>query len=123
MAQRLVRRLCTACRTPYRPQPEELTELGLAPQAAEVRAASFYRPVGCDDCQHTGYSGRTGIYEMLQVDDDIRALVMQRKDAGAIKRAAVAAGMLTLRHDGALKTMTGETSVEEVLRVTQEDAE
>ena len=123
MAQRLVRRLCKECRAPHEPLPEELRELGLDPEAPEVRAAQFYRPVGCPQCRDSGYRGRTGIYELMMVGDDIRALVMQRADAGQIRRKAMLQGMRTLRMDGALKTISGATSVEEVLRVTQEETE
>jgi len=123
MAQRLVRQLCTECRASYQPVAEELEELGLSPDAPEVRSAVFYRPKGCPACRDSGYSGRTGIYEMLRVDDDVRAQVLQRADAGSIRRTAMGHGMRTLRMDGALKALDGTTSIEEVLRVTQEDAE
>ena len=96
--------------------------MGLDPTSPALKRAKFRRAVGCDACRQTGYRGRIGIYELLIVDDDVRALVMQRADAGAIKRAAVKGGMRSLRLDGALKCLEGETSVEEVLRVTQEDA-
>jgi len=123
MAQRLVRELCPECRLPYQPMAAELEECGLAPGSELLRDATFFRPNGCPNCRDSGYRGRTGIYELLQVDDDIRALVMDRADAGNIRRAAMASGMRTLRMDGALKALAGETSIEEVLRVTQEDSE
>jgi general secretion pathway protein E len=123
MAQRLVRMLCKACKQPYTPLAEELREIGLDPGSSEVRNATFFRPVGCPACLEAGYIGRSGIYEMLQVDDEVRALVMQRMDAGTIKRKAVANGMRTLRMDGAFKALEGRTSIEEILRVTQEDVD
>ncbi len=122
LAQRLVRTLCEVCHVPYEPLVEELEELGLEPTSPALKTAKFRKAVGCDACRQTGYRGRIGIYELLIVDDDVRALVMQRSDAGSIKRAAVKGGMRSLRLDGALKCLEGATSVEEVLRVTQEDA-
>jgi general secretion pathway protein E len=120
MAQRLVRRVCNACREPYQPSREELEELGITPQ--RIQGETIYRPgAGCPQCKRTGYRGRTGIHELLVVDDEIRALVMKQADAAAIRRAATARGMNTLREDGADKVVAGMTTVEEVLRVTQED--
>ncbi len=121
LAQRLVRTLCPVCKVPYEPLPEELVELGLEPDAPGLSGAQFMQPAGCDNCRQSGYRGRIGIYELLMVDDEVRSLVMQRADAGSIKRAAVKGGMRSLRLDGALKAIEGSTSVGEVLRVTQED--
>ncbi|WP_461395753.1 GspE/PulE family protein, partial [Deferrisoma sp.] len=118
LAQRLVRVLCPSCREPYEPPPEALEELGIDP--ARFRGP-LYRPVGCPECRHTGYRGRTGIYELLRVNDAVRELVMQRANSVAIKEAARRAGMITLREDGARKVAAGVTSAEEVLRVTQEE--
>ncbi|GIX49504.1 MAG: type II secretion system protein GspE [Candidatus Tectimicrobiota bacterium] len=118
MAQRLVRLLCRSCREPFRPDPELLQELGLSPQACHQ--VQFYRGRGCEACRGTGYRGRTGIYELLVIDDPIRALIMQNANAAMIKNAAVASGMRTLLHDGASKVLAGLTTPEEVLRVTQE---
>jgi general secretion pathway protein E len=120
MAQRLVRRVCAACRVAYEPTREELEELGIAPQRLIGR--TIYRPgPGCPQCKNTGYRGRTGIHELLVVDDEIRTLVMKNADAASIRRAATARGMSTLRDDGADKVLEGTTTIEEVLRVTQED--
>jgi len=120
MAQRLVRRVCPNCREPYRPALEELHQLNLSSDQLEGRTA--YRPgPGCAECKQTGYRGRTGIHELLVVDDDIRGLVMKNADASAIRRAATAKGMNTLREDGADKLLAGVTTVEEVLRVTQDE--
>lgn len=121
LAQRLVRTLCKVCKVPYQPLPEELIELGLDPDSPALSTAQFMNPAGCDNCRQSGYRGRIGIYELLMVDDEVRSLVMQRSDAGAIKRSAVRSGMRSLRLDGALKCIEGSTSVGEVLRVTQED--
>jgi len=122
LAQRLVRVLCKDCRTPYLPTPEELKEIGLTPD--EVREASggmLYKPAGCEQCNQTGYHGRSGIYEMMLMDDEVRALTLKNVDSGTIKRTAVNKGMLTLMDDGARKVVRGITSVAEVLSVTQED--
>mgnify|MGYP002623417136 FL=1 len=120
MAQRLVRRVCPACREPYQPTREEIEELGVPPH--EIMGHTIYRVgPGCDDCKRTGYKGRSGIHELLVVDDEIRNLVMKSADAAAIRRAATAQGMNTLRGDGADKVIQGLTTIEEILRVTQED--
>ncbi|PNU19839.1 type II secretion system protein GspE [Geothermobacter hydrogeniphilus] len=119
LAQRLVRRLCPHCRQAYTPTPEVLAEIGsgisLPPKV------KFYQGRGCDECLQIGYRGRTGIYELLVMDDRIRDLLMQGKDATSIRHAAQQAGMLSLRHSGLNKVLAGETSLEEVLRVTQDE--
>src|SRR5205807_6975635 len=118
MAQRLVRVLCKDCRAPYFPAVEELKEIGLT--AEEVREASggmIYKPQGCEQCNKTGYRGRTGIYEMMLVDDDLRQLVLKNVDSGTIKKQAVSKGMRTLMDDGAQKVLRGITSIAEVLSV------
>jgi general secretion pathway protein E len=81
----------------------------------------LYRGAGCDKCLDTGYLGRTGIYELLIVTDPIKATVLKNPDSGSIKKAALAEGMRTLRSDGAQKVLKGITTLEEVLRVTQEE--
>jgi len=122
MAQRLVRRVCRECREAYRYTAEELKEVALTPEAVE-RAGNptLYRAKGCDACARTGYRGRTGIYEMLMVDDDIRQLALMNVDSNTIKKAGVSKGMRTLLDDGARKILLGETTVAEVLSITQED--
>ena len=120
MAQRLVRLLCPACRTPITPNAATLRELGLTPEECQKQDGQFYGASGCDACRGTGYRGRTGIYELLVMDDSIRTLVMQQANANTIKAAAVQRGMRTLLQDGARKILQGRTTPEEVLRVTQE---
>jgi general secretion pathway protein E len=120
MAQRLVRRVCDVCRRTLHPDAATLAEIGLAAGAAAGHAI-YGGGAGCDACKKTGYRGRTGIHELMVVDDDVRALIMKNADAAAIRRAATAAGMPTLRQDGAAKVLAGETTIEEVLRVTQDD--
>ncbi len=120
MAQRLLRRVCDHCRRVMRPTAEMLAEIGLTSE--QVAGRTLYASgAGCDACKQTGYRGRTGIHELLVVDDEVRALIMKNADASAIRRAAADAGMVTLREDGAAKVLAGETTLEEVLRVTQED--
>jgi general secretion pathway protein E len=119
LAQRLVRVLCTHCREPYELTAAERTEL-------EIRTggegATVYRAKGCEACFHTGYLGRSAIYELLLLDDDIRQLIMKSSDSSTIKALAVEKGMQTLRQDGATKVLKGITSVEEVVRVTQRES-
>ena len=119
LAQRLVRRICPDCRESYQPSTEMLREMGLT-QAVPADAL-FYRGKGCPRCMDIGYRGRTGIYELLTMDEEIRDLLLRNKDAAGIKAAAVARGMLTLRDAGLAKALRGETTIEEVLRVTQEE--
>jgi general secretion pathway protein E len=122
MAQRLVRRLCPHCKQAYEISDEEIRQLGLDPTQISQRAAFRRPPDPCDACQHTGYQGRTGIHELLVVDDELRGLILQRVDSGTIKNSALKKGFQTLRLDGGLKVLLGETSVEEVLMVTHEDS-
>jgi general secretion pathway protein E len=118
LAQRLVRRICAACRAPDRPDPASLLALGVT-DAAGVDLA---RGKGCDDCRGTGYRGRTGIYELFRLTEEARSLIVQKAPAGALRRHAVAQGMTSLREDAWTKVGAGLTTVEEILRVTQEDA-
>ncbi|GIW43008.1 MAG: type II secretion system protein GspE [Candidatus Binatia bacterium] len=120
MAQRLVRRVCPECRVAYRPTREEIEEVGITPQQLGGREIYKQGP-GCANCKGKGYRGRTGIHELLVVDDEIRGLVMKSADAASIRRAATAHGMSTLRQDGAEKILAGITTIEEVLRVTQDE--
>jgi general secretion pathway protein E len=120
MAQRLVRRVCTVCREAYMPTREELEELSISPTLMMGKQV-YKQGAGCNECKRTGYRGRTGIHELLVIDDEIRTLVMKSADAATIRRAATARGMTTLREDGAEKVLAGQTTIEEILRVTQED--
>ncbi len=117
LAQRLVRVLCPDCKTPYEATDEELAELGIRAPGRPVR---LYRPEGCAGCNYAGYRGRLGIFELMQIDDDVRSLVSQNIDSKTIKSAAIRAGMHPLRSDGARKVLAGKTSVAEVLRATEE---
>ena len=119
LAQRLVRRICTHCREAYRPSAELLAEMGLG--QAVPADAEFYRGRGCPQCMDIGYRGRSGIYELLPVDEQVRDLLLQNKDAASIKASATRKGMKTLRDAGLEMALRGETTIEEVLRVTQEE--
>lgn len=119
LAQRLVRVICTRCREQYDPLPEELEEMGIG--IKDLPEGGLWRGAGCAHCLETGYLGRTGIYELLIVTDSIKATVLRNPDSGSIKKAALAEGMRTLRQDGAGKVLKGITTIEEVLRVTQEE--
>lgn len=121
MAQRLVRKLCTHCRDAYLISDEELKELNVDPSTISSRKVYRAHPGGCDRCSHTGYSGRSGIHELLTVNDEIRSLILQRGDSNMIKSQAMKQGFETLRMDGARKIFEGVTSVEEVIMATHED--
>ena len=119
LAQRLVRKLCPACKEAYFPPAASLEELGLDPK--EYANHPFYKAVGCPECGYSGYKGRSGIFELLLIDEELRRAVVARQDASDIRKIAAANGMLNLREDGALKAIKGITSPEEVLLRTQED--
>jgi len=119
IAQRLVRKVCPDCRKPAEPSPHELRELGLGEVANN--GGNFFIGAGCEKCFQTGYRGRTGIYEMMLVDEEVQDMIYKRESAGKIKKLALEAGLKTLRMDGARKVLTGTTTISEVLRVTQAD--
>ncbi len=124
IAQRLVRKVCPNCREVTEPTHHELRELGLGdvkkPGSAEDDVR-FFVGAGCEKCFQTGYRGRTGIYEMLLINEEIQDMIYKRETAGAMKKVALDAGMQTLRMDGARKVLAGVTTISEVLRVTQAD--
>ncbi len=119
IAQRLVRKVCPDCKKTIKPSAHELRELGLGENADDI--GIFYIGAGCEKCFQTGYRGRTGIYELMLVNEEIQNLIYKRETAGTIKRIALDAGLQTLRMDGARKAIAGITTVSEVLRVTQAD--
>ncbi|HDP34064.1 MAG TPA: type II secretion system protein GspE [Candidatus Hydrogenedentes bacterium] len=118
-AQRLVRRICSNCRENYLPEPESLREVGISPD--DPRVSSIYRGLGCDKCSQRGYYGRSGIFELMVMSPHIQELVLQGADSNVVKREARREGMRTLREDGAEKMLRGETTVEEILRVTRDE--
>jgi general secretion pathway protein E len=134
LAQRLVRRPCRECARPVRPTDLVVRQLGLEPEIFFAGGYQFpgvkgqqalppgtvLQAVGCPACLEVGYRGRTGVYEMLMIDDTIRRLTLEKADAGTIRSAAVQGGMVTLRFDGARKVVQGMTTPEEVMMVTAE---
>ncbi|MEW6486865.1 MAG: ATPase, T2SS/T4P/T4SS family [Thermodesulfobacteriota bacterium] len=116
LAQRLVRRVCPQCKAGYQPKDAELGEAGLQELAGQV---TLYRGKGCGYCGGNGYKGRTGIHEVLRVDEEIRELITDRASTTQIRRAAAAKGFRDLRFDGLRKVLAGITSLEEVIRATK----
>ena len=119
VAQRLIRRLCKKCAQPHSLPEAALLEMGF--KKDEVKGLHFMRPKGCDACNKTGYKGRTALFEVMRIDEDIRDLILSRAQSREIKRKAIEKGMLTLRRSGLTKIKLGVTSVEEVLRETVRD--
>jgi type IV pilus assembly protein PilB len=116
LGQRLVRRICTGCRTPYEPSEAILRQIGLS--VHDLGDKNFYYGTGCDQCNHTGYKGRKGIYELLDITEPIRELIAQRAPSVVIRQKAIELGMTTLRSDGLRSIFEGETTIEEVLKYT-----
>ncbi|MCJ7810296.1 MAG: Flp pilus assembly complex ATPase component TadA, partial [Desulfobulbaceae bacterium] len=116
IAQRLVRVICEDCREAYVPDPVTLQNIGISPEI--LQGKKIYRGRGCPSCLNTGFRGRTGIFELMVLDENIKNLILKTPDANAIKRQAINQGMSTLRQDGARKLLEGVTTVEEVFRVT-----
>jgi type IV pilus assembly protein PilB len=118
VAQRLVRRLCVSCRRQYTPEAETLRSLNMS--EADAANFVFYRAVGCEECNHTGYRGRMGVYEVMRVNDKVRRLIAQKAGEDMVRDAAIAAGMITLGEDALAKVKSGATSAEELFRVVTE---
>jgi len=118
LAQRLVRRICAACRVQDTPSAADLDALGVMAPAG----TRLFRGKGCEECRGTGYRGRMGIYELFPITEDARSLMLRRAPARDIRQHAISAGMITLRMDGWRRACEGLTTVDEILRVTQEDA-
>jgi general secretion pathway protein E len=118
MAQRLLRRLCPHCKEAYTPDADDLPRDFPWETFTEGK---LYRPKGCRECRGVGYAGRMGVYELLITTDEIRELAHDRRSSWEVKQAALKSGMRTLRDDGWVKAIRGETSAEEVLRITKSD--
>jgi type IV pilus assembly protein PilB len=116
LGQRLVRTICEHCKTPYKPDEELLTQLGLSP--ADVEGRDFHYGAGCSRCNETGYHGRKGIFEYLSITTAIRELINERKPTLIIRDSAIQHGMRTLRQDGIRNVLDGYTTVDEVLKYT-----
>jgi len=119
LAQRLVRKVCVACRKQIKLSEETMRELQMDPK--DATKATFFEGQGCVECNSTGYRGRAGVYEVMPMTSKLRELVLERSSAGEIKKLAIQEGMLTLRRDALEKLKRGVTSTEEVLKETAAD--
>ncbi len=117
ISQRLVRKICPHCKAAYKPSEEELKELGLDPK----RDYTFYRGEGCEHCLGTGYKGRTGIFEVLELDEELKKLITKTQDANEIRKAARKKGFKTMLEDGIGKILKGITTSSEVLAVVDRE--
>jgi type IV pilus assembly protein PilB len=116
LAQRLLRTVCKECRAPYQPNPIVLNQLGLSP--SDIGGKHFFTGAGCQTCGGSGYKGRKGIYELLDITDPLRELITQKAPTLVIRQKAIELGMTTLREDGLRNIYDGETTIEEVLKYT-----
>ena len=121
MAQRLVRKLCKKCRRPHVYSEDELRAVGLRPE--DVEGVTLYRAVGCASCKHTGYRGRLGVFELLEMDETLRDMTYRKAPLDEIRHQARLSGMVSLQEDGLRKILAGITSLEEVLTATHETLE
>jgi type IV pilus assembly protein PilB len=121
VAQRLVRRLCSKCREEQKLAPEALVGIGFSPE--EAKKVTAFKAKGCASCNNTGYKGRTGLFEVMEINDAIRDIILKKGQPREIKAVAMEQGMTTLRRSGLIKIKEGITSIEEVLRETVKDGE
>ena len=119
IAQRLVRVLCKECKTSYRPKEGVIRQVNATMEPTDN--IDFQRPVGCESCRYTGYRGRTAVYEIIKMNEELRRNIVASAPANIIKKIAILDGMKPIRHDGWFKVKNGITTIEEVLRVTMED--
>ncbi len=116
VAQRLIRRLCSGCKKPAKIPVQTLIDIGFLPE--EAKSLNIYEPDGCEKCSNTGYKGRVGLFEVMEVDEEIKEQVMIGASTSELRQKAKERGMLTLRMSGLEKIRTGQTSIDEVLRET-----
>jgi type IV pilus assembly protein PilB len=116
LAQRLIRTICDSCRSPFEPTEHQLSQLDLTPE--DLGEKSFYYGRGCGTCHDTGYRGRKGIFEILQITEPIRQLINERAPTVVIRQKAIELGLVTLREDGLRSIFRGETTIEEVIKYT-----
>jgi type IV pilus assembly protein PilB len=121
VAQRLVRKICEQCKTPFRPTESQLMELGLSPN--DVKGKQFYYGAGCSKCNNTGYRGRTGLYEIMTFNDEIRELIMNHASSNVLRTASQKAGMRLLRDAGLSAIYDGVTTIDEVVKETMAESE
>ncbi len=119
LSQRLIRKLCLHCRESYTPLPELVDELGLH-ALSESTELTLYKAIGCEHCKETGYRGRSVIIEFLTLSEEIRRLILSHADGSRIQAAAIEAGMRTMQIDGIRKSLQGISTIEEIMRVTQQ---
>lgn len=119
VAQRLVRRLCDNCKTPTTLNEGQMRLLGVDP--ARAQATQVFSPLGCSKCRHTGYKGRAGIFEIFEIDDEVKHLINDNLSSPQLRKRARELGMRTLREDGVRKVLAGVTSAEEILGITMQD--
>jgi general secretion pathway protein E len=118
VAQRLIRVLCRDCKQPYTPDQITLERIGITPD--QFQDSTVYRAVGCENCFQTGYKGRTGIFEIMLLDPSLKSLILTTYDSSQIKNAALNLNMVSLRQDGIQKVLRGISTIEEIIRVTQQ---
>ena len=119
MAQRLVRKVCEKCKEPYTATDFELRLLG--PVAEQVRQSQLVQGRGCNECGHSGYRGRLGIFEIFVINDEVRHMIYERVSSSEMRQRGRELGMRTLREDGIRKVIAGVTTLQEVIRVTMGD--
>jgi type IV pilus assembly protein PilB len=115
-AQRLVRRICTNCKEELEVPEQALIDAGYTPE--EAKKTKIYHGKGCTTCGKRGYKGRTGLYEVMEINDELRELILVGASALELKKKAIEQGMITLRRSGLIKVAAGQTTMEEVLRET-----
>jgi type IV pilus assembly protein PilB len=118
MAQRLIRVLCPKCKQPDH-DPEEMWLRLLGIKMTDIKDKQLFKPRGCDYCTGTGFRGRIGVFEMMEMNNEIRELAFERAATNKIRKAAIAGGMKTLLADGRLKVLNGTTTAEEIVKVAQ----
>lgn len=116
LGQRLVRTICPNCRAPYTPTEDDIQEFGLTPE--DLRDQTFFMGEGCNDCGHSGYRGRMGLYELLELDDEIKELILDGGTTDEVQEMGLRKGLVTMRQDGWMKVCLGLTTFEEVARET-----
>ncbi|NOR53252.1 MAG: type IV-A pilus assembly ATPase PilB [Candidatus Aminicenantes bacterium] len=121
VAQRLIRRLCKKCKEEQKISPEALVDIGFTPE--EAKEVKVFKAAGCGRCNDTGYKGRVGLFEVMEMDDELKTLILAKALPAEIKKEAMGKGMLTLRGSGLCKIKEGVTTIEEVLRETIRDSE
>lgn len=116
LAQRLVRCICQACKCEYSPTKEELKEIGV--EESDIQQQKFYKGKGCASCDNSGYKGRTGIFELLMLDENLRSLILDKAPVSILRNQAIKDGMRSLRESGLIKVFSGITTLEELVNIT-----